>query len=38
MRPQGGIPIYMLWNVGNFAELEANTAVVLRKIVSDDRK
>ncbi len=38
MRPQGEIPIYMLWNVGTYAELEANTAVLLRKFVSDDRK
>ncbi|MEN6499105.1 MAG: dephospho-CoA kinase [Rectinema sp.] len=37
MRPHEGIPIYMLWNTRTFADLEADTAVILRKIVGDDR-
>jgi dephospho-CoA kinase len=38
MRPNEGIPIYMLWNSGSYAELEASTAVLLNKIIGNDRK
>jgi dephospho-CoA kinase len=37
MRPQGRIPLYMLWNTGTFAELEAKTVAILQKIGDADR-
>lgn len=37
MRPHESIPIYMLWNTRTYADLEADTAFILKNIVGDDR-